>query len=374
MLVHMKLKNVLLFIFLVAVIAGGFFFVREMAIPEVVVATVTRGTATLTATGNVTVMPALEAQVRATEKGTVIEFEFKEGDRVKKGDLIARLDAGSLPFQLQQLENNLGRLRERRKIGAPAQATRNYVLNEMEAGEKLHGKGYFTESALLDVRTRLKRMDMDLLLEQINLDYDERGLEIQVAQLRDQLGRYEMRAPFDGVVMAPACVRGDIVFAGNSITKISSMRKLIKVEVNQDDLAAVRASTRVSVAFTAHEGNYEGVVDNLVPVGDSKTQRFTVFLKMQTLPDGLLSGQTGEATFIAHQRANALLVPVNALMGESVYVVRDGLTQRRKVETGYISVLTAEIRSGLEAGEQVIVRDVDLQCDGARVHPKSALK
>ncbi|MDR2429612.1 MAG: efflux RND transporter periplasmic adaptor subunit [Puniceicoccales bacterium] len=367
----MKFKNILFLIFPAATLAGGFFFLRELAVPEVAVATVTRGTATLTATGNVTVIPALEAQVRATEKGTVIEFEHKEGDRVKKGDLIARLDAGNLPFQLQQLENNLARLRERRKIGPSAQATRDYVRGEMEASEKLHGKGYLTGSALLDVKARLARMDVDLLIERINLDYDERGLEIQVAQLRDQLGRYEMRAPLDGVIMTPACVRGDIVFAGNSITKISSTRKLVKVEVNQDDLAAVRASTRVSVTFAAHNGSYEGVVDNLVPVGDSKTQRFTVFLKMKTLPEGLLSGQTGEAAFIANQRANALLVPVNALMGESVYVVREGRTQRRKVETGYISVLTAEIRSGLEAGEQVVVRDVDLQRDGARVQPKS---
>jgi multidrug efflux pump subunit AcrA (membrane-fusion protein) len=94
------------------------------------------------------------------------------------------------------------------------------------------------------------------------------------------------------------------------------------------------------------------------------------------LPDGLLSGQTGEATFIAGEHTNALLVPITAVDSVankrgSVFVFKNGILEKRPVSIGYITITTVEILDGLREGEQVVSKDVDQQRDGDRVKIKT---
>lgn len=364
----MKIKPFVQLAVALAVVLGGYFLVRQLAIPEVVVAPVRRGSATLSATGNVTVLPYAEARIVAPEKGILSKFDYKEGNTVKKGQIIAELDPGRLPFDLKQLEEDLARLREKIKIGSPLQFACNNLKEELEKTKKLFAKGHVAENAVRDVERNLAEVEIKMLLEKLENDYAVRKTEIQIEQLRDQLDRFEMRAPFDGVIMAPGYVNGDLVFSGNSITKVSSIEKLIKAEVNQDDLPAVRKSKRVLVSFFSFPGrDYQGEIKTLVLVGNSSTQRFTVFLKMKELPEQLLSGQTGEATFIADEHHDTLVIPSAAVMGDSVFVAKDGRLEKRKIKMGFPSVTTVEVLSGLEEGELIVIKDVDLQHDGTRV-------
>jgi len=87
----MKLSTVLKIVIAGALAAGGYFAVREFAKPEVTVTPARRGAAVATVTGSVTVIPAYEARVMAPERGVLLKFGLREGDRVKKGDVIAEI-------------------------------------------------------------------------------------------------------------------------------------------------------------------------------------------------------------------------------------------------------------------------------------------
>jgi RND family efflux transporter MFP subunit len=339
---------------------------------------------TRSATGNVTVLPAVEVKLIAPEKGNLIDFgrevdgnfvSFKEGDTVKKGEIIARLDPGRLPFDLRQYEADLARLKERAKLGSPHQANLDALLRNLEATRKLHASKHAAEIQVRDLETRLESLKFTMTLEQIELNGAILRTENQIAQTKDQIERFILRAPFDGVLMAPAFVNGDLVFAGNAITKVTSTDKAIKVEINQDDLDIVRASKRVVVNFFSFpDKDYEGKVSYFIPVGNSSTQRFTVFLKMRDLPPNLLSGQTGEATFIAGEHRDTLVVPVSAVAGDSVFVFKNGHLEKRKIKTDYTSFLLVEVKDGVREGELVVSKDVEQQRDGDRVATRKPRK
>jgi HlyD family secretion protein len=379
------MKTALKIIVPIVLVVAAYFGVRELSVSDVVATAVRRGSIMNSATGSVTVLPYAEARIIAPEKGNLIEYGFTaedgtrrnyiEGDRVKKDQVLARLDAGRLPLDLKQVETDLEKLLEQRKRGSPQQARYEQAKNNLDIVRKLRSKGHRSEAEVRQLETDLKSIEVTMSNEELNLEFAIRRTEIQVKQLKEQLERFEIRSPFDGVIMAPSAVVGDLVFAGNSIGKVTSLGKMIKVEVNQDDLPAVRNSKRVSVRFFSFPDTECEIKKNtrpqIVPVGNSETQRFTVFVTLEKLPEGLMSGQTGEATFIADEHTNALLAQVTAVTGDSVYVVKDGRLEKRKIRSGYVSISEVEILDGLREGELVVSRDVDIQRDGDRVNIKS---
>lgn len=88
-----------------------------------------------------------------------------------------------------------------------------------------------------------------------------------------------------------------------------------------------------------------------------------------SLPEGrdLKPGLTGEVSIIIAKRANAVIVPRRALVGEYVYVAEGGRLMLRKVVKGYEGLNEVEIVSGLQAGEQVVVEQQDRYREGERV-------
>ena len=88
-----------------------------------------------------------------------------------------------------------------------------------------------------------------------------------------------------------------------------------------------------------------------------------------SLPEGrdLKPGLTGEVSIIIAKRANAVIVPRRALVGEYLYVVEGGRLALRKVVKGYEGLNEVEILSGLQAGESVVVEQQDRYREGERV-------
>ena len=83
--------------------------------------------------------------------------------------------------------------------------------------------------------------------------------------------------------------------------------------------------------------------------------------------EDLIPGKTGEVTITINQRQAKAVVPRRALVGNSVYVVKDGRVEIRTVKTDYIWLDGAEVVQGLQPGDEVIVENQDTFHDGDRV-------
>ena len=384
----MKISSVVKIVLTLAALGGGYFGLRELAIPEVTLTAVRRGSAVLSATGNVTVLSEFEGKITAPEKGNLKYFgrkvgdkfkNFTEGETVQKDQLVGEIDSGNLPFRRDQIQAELEKYQTRKRTGSPRQHELQRLERVLASTQELHAKGHASQNSVKDLEVSVNSLKSFIQADEMELDYSIRRTEIELKQINDQLARFELRAPCDGIVMAPAYLAGDLVFAGNTVSKVTSTKKLIKVEVNQDDLPSVRKSKRVLINFFSFpDREFEGKVSMLVEIGNSTTQRFTVFVKPTTLPEQLLVGQTGEATFIADEHLNALLIPTSAYVADSisgsgsvfVYNPDTKTLEKRKIKTGYISLTTVEVLEGLKEGEQIVSVDVDQQRDSIRVHPK----
>ena len=100
-------------------------------------------------------------------------------------------------------------------------------------------------------------------------------------------------------------------------------------------------------------------VTSVQPAADPTTQRYTVVLEMESPPDNLMVGMTGEMNIITGTHQNALLVPTRALLVDQALLVKHGIVQSRTVGVGFRTLDFTEVTSGLEEGSHVIVSDQD---------------
>ncbi len=353
---------------LAALALAAWFALREAVLTDVSVAPVRRGTAALSATGNVTVIPSLDGRVVAPAQGILLKFAHKEGDIVKKGDVIAEIDPGTWPFRLKENELELSRLEQRLSLGSNTDLELGKRRQAHEKNRELAASGRLPTETLEQSRRELEQLEFAISQERGDLKLARDKVLNAIDEIRGELDRRRIKAAYDGVIMAPAVLQGDLVMHGATLCNITSHSKSIKAEVNQDDLDAVRKARRVLVKLFSHPGKtFPGTLSKVLPIGNQGTQRFTVFIDLPDLPADVLSGQTGEASFIADERPDVLLVPRSALLGSDCFVLKGDRLERRHLTLGLTTLSHAEVLTGLAEGEPVVTKDPDLRRDGEKV-------
>jgi multidrug efflux pump subunit AcrA (membrane-fusion protein) len=144
---------------------------------------------------------------------------------------------------------------------------------------------------------------------------------------------------------------------------------VVEVQVGEESIGKVKKDQRATVRVISFgdAATFSGKVEKILPAASAQTQRYTVFLEVDIDPARLTPGTTGEALINIDERENALQIPRKALIGTNAFVVRNGVVDIRDVQVGFISLNQAEILSGLEEGEHVIVEELDLFSSGQRV-------
>jgi membrane fusion protein (multidrug efflux system) len=370
-------RGILRLIALAALVAGGWFAFKLTIVPTVVVTPVRRGDALLSATGNVKVVPAMDARVVAPAQGILTKFKLKEGDPVKKGDVIAEIDQGNYPFRLKENELDLARIDQRLRLGSTTDLEFEKRKKAFETNQELANAGRIAPEIMEQSRRELAQLEFTISQEKGDLKLARDKVLNAIAEIRQEIDRRTVKAGYDGVIMAPVVLQGDQIFTGGGICNITSLSKVVTAEVNQDDLTAVDRcfETKKPVLvrlFSQGDKIFTGTVTYVNRIGDPKTQRFGVTIDLPDLPNEVRSGQTGEATFIADKHENSLLIPRKALNGGVCLVLKGDRLDQRKVKIGYTTVTDAEIIEGLHEGDLVVAQDVDLYRDNEKVKVRDA--
>jgi RND family efflux transporter MFP subunit len=180
-------------------------------------------------------------------------------------------------------------------------------------------------------------------------------------------------SPSDGVVTAVVARVGDLIDRNATIATIIAVGRTVEAKLSEENFAAVRLGQKAAVRFLTYGADhYNAVVSKILPSADPATQRYTVYLDV-VMPEGraLVPGITGEVSIIIAERANAVIIPRRALVGEYVYVVESGQLALRKVVKGYDSLNQVEILTGLQEGEEVVVEQQDRFREGERVRTQA---
>lgn len=309
---------------------------KAPAVP-VEVARVTKQVISASYSGTASLEAPAEAQVVAKSSGVVLQVLVEEGDQVRAGQVLARIDPDRARLEMERSRATVRKLEN----------------NFRRAQELLASKLVSAES-----------------VEQIRFDLESAKASYDLAQL--ELSHTNIVAPISGVVAQRMVKVGNLVALNAPAFRVVDISQLEGVlNVPERELATLRPGMPLRMVVDAVPGQvFEGKVDRISPVVDSGSGTFRVVCAFEG-GGTLRPGMFGRIEVVYDERVDALTMPRVALLedeGEpAVFVVRESKAVRVPVELGYVNGEVAEVRSGLVEGDDVVTAGKVAIRDGSEV-------
>jgi RND family efflux transporter MFP subunit len=359
-------------IVVIVLAAAGFALRSRPPLVEAVTVEVTGGGAAagegITANGYV--VARTKASVAAKLAGQLEYLGVSEGTRVRRGEVLARIESGDQLAALAQAGAAL----------AQAQANLDQGRHDLERAQRLATEQVLSAADLENSRTRVDVLDAQLGQARAQVQLAEVGLE-----------NTRVRAPFDGTVLRKDAEVGEIVApasAGGSLTRTSivTMADLatleVEVDVNEAYIAQIRNGQAARITLDAYpDTSFAGRVRQVVPTADR--QKATVLVKVSILDrDPRILPEMGAKVVFLRETAPANAEPRRVLVPEPAIVRADGATSvwvienervtARPVTLGAARGADLDVRDGLMGGERIVLSPPANLKPGARVRVASS--
>jgi membrane fusion protein (multidrug efflux system) len=312
----------------------------------VVVAAVERGPIVSTISAASTIEAERQVTIHAESTGRLVDLSVEEGDKVKKGQVLARIRFDAQANSLTRANTSL----------AKAQL-------DFDRAEQLYNEKVIGQEAYLQAKNALEVAQIDLT---------DRSREMR---------NTKVTAPFDGTITLRKVTEGAFVSNGAELLTIVDFSTLVaRVFVPEKQLDRIQVGQTAEVVGKAAKGRKgEGKVVRIAPTIDAGTGtvKLTVSLPPALAgPQGFLPGMYAEVTLTTDSRSDVPLVPKSAVVRDEEQTYLFTLTgdaatgfhgKRVRVETGLTDPERIEIVKGLAVGEPVIVAGQTGLKDGARV-------
>lgn len=326
-------------------------------------------------------------------------IELEPGDLVERGQPVVLLepprstimDPRSQAQAVARVASAEAAVQQARQNVEAAEAAAEEAREERDRIEGLFEEGSATQQQRTRAQTAAEQAEADLESARAAVEAAEAELASARAAAQRNDGSADLSvtdvlyAPVTGQVLAVHRESAGQVNPGEPILEIGNVNDLeVHVDVLSRDAVSITPGTRVLVDQWGGEGVLEATVRRVEPRGFTEVSSLGVEEKRVTVVAGFASearewtGLGAEyrvlARFVVWEGDNILVVPTAALFrtetGWAVYAVEGGEAELRTVDVGRQTGLSAEIVSGLEEGDVVIVHPPNDLTDGARVQPR----
>ncbi|PKA81938.1 RND family efflux transporter MFP subunit [Ulvibacter sp. MAR_2010_11] len=312
---------------------------QDFAVPVQVV-TVSQKSLTdaLTATGEFRGWE--EVTLVAESQGSIEYLRFEEGDKVNKGQIIAKIDAVSLGAQLSSARSSFAKAEK-----------------DVERYIRLEKAGAVSKTQLEDMRLQME------------------NAQTNIAQINQQLSFTTVKSPIDGIINTLMVEETSFVMPGNEIAEIVQVDKLkLIVNVSESELSKIREGQEVKIktdVFPLKE--FSGKVSNISVKGDA-SRKYKVTLEVKNIQEEKLrAGMFGEVHFdaVASAKQSALVIPRESIAGSlqnpQIYIVKDNVAFLTTIKTGATINGDVVVLSGLSAGDLVVTKGIINLKDNTKV-------
>jgi len=372
-------------VIIIAVLIGAYKSSQEKVV-RVQTAKVFRDNITQTVTGNGRIYPVTEVKISARVQGKITEISVDEGDSVKVGQVLVRLERKQYLASLKRAQSSL--------LGARANLT--LAGNELKRAKSLFRKK-LTSKADLDVA----QAKYDQALSTVQ------QMEASVSEAQDALDRTILSSPINGIVIQKNKEVGEIAlgsqFQEDVILVVADLSNMeARVEVNENDIVNVALGDTTFIEIDAFpDSTFKGIVSEIANSAKTQSQgtveEVTNFEVRIRLLDRLLSfrpGMSATADIATETHKNVLNLPIQSVtvreksklkrksglekrlvkkeeespkknpgskdnkknkdMNEVVFVVNNGIAEMRPVKLGISDDSYYEVISGVKEGEEVV--------------------
>lgn len=283
--------------------------------------------------------PEESAQVRAQVAGSVLEIFAEQGQTVKKGAVLARIDDAALRealisarSALRTAENSLALARRNAERSAKLGEAGAIAVRDVEQAEQ---NVTAAEGAVADARARLR-------------------------SAQEQVERATVRAPISGVVAEQPVNAGDVVQVGNLVYTIVNPRSMrLEASVPIEQLQAVQVGAPVEFRVAGYDEPFGGEITRVNPAVDPATKQVRIYAAIEGGDRPLVAGLFAEGQ-VATERRSGLVVPEETVnirgIRPTVLRIRNGVVERVEVQLGakIPDRSLVEIVRGIAAGDTVI--------------------
>lgn len=345
----------------------------------------------VSATGKI--YPETEVKLSSDVSGEIIELPVKEGQQVKKGDLLVKINPDIIQSALHQAQAGMQNVASQLK---QAEANEEKARVNFERNQELYNKGVISKSEWEAIDTEYKVAKASVNAAYYNLQ----SASANVKQAQDNLARTMIYAPMDGTVSKLSSEIGERVvgtaqMTGTEILRIADLTRMeVEVEVNENDIVKLALGDEVDIDVDAYpKRSFKGEVTEIAnsAAADLGADQVTNFkVKIKILPDSYKDlmevdkenaapfrpGMTATVDIITEIKDNIIGLPIGAIVMkslsdysvsksektnedaeervESIFVFRDSKVYLQQVETGIQDNRNIEILSGVSEGDQIV--------------------
>jgi RND family efflux transporter MFP subunit len=289
--------------------------------------------------GSGTVQQSSTVQLTSQVNAEVLKLPVKVGDIVKKGELLMQMDD--------------------RMIQAEIAADKEYVdVSNVKIKNETKQVQRYTALEQQNMGTPLELEKAEISVADARQDLAKATLGLQQSQI--DLEHVKMLSPLDGIVLERLANPGETVHRDEIVLKLGSLNTVyMTANLTEERMRAIEIGMPAETTFPAFPGEvFPGKIIKIDPNIDPVTRTFVAYVEIQNPDFRLKPGLSG---FVRIRRSlhDVLAVPNIAIMNPSgeqatVYVVKNGHANLRKVRPGAVVNAMTEITSGLQAGESVV--------------------
>lgn len=255
----------------------------------------------------------------------LLSIHFKEGSRVKKGDLLFQLDDS-------EWTANIKKVKARLELAVETEKRNKDILESGGISQQAYDEAVMNRKVL----------------------------EAEVESLEVMIGKAKIRAPFSGMIGIRTVSEGAFLNPGKILTTLEDLTRLkIDFTIPESYANMVHKGDRFNFRVEGSPRKYTAVIDALSPSIDTKSGNLDVLAVVENPDPALKAGVTVSITLVTKSTVPTIYVPTQALIptpgGYHIYTLKNGNADYRSVTTGIRSETMVEIVSGINQGDSVLV-------------------
>ncbi len=266
--------------------------------------------------------------LRSEVSAVVDNILFKEGQQVKKGQLLVQLNDSELQAELEKLQFT-------KKLNEDIE----YRQKQLLAKEAISKEEY--ETALTTLNTSIAEMNVKKV----------------------QINKHKIKAPFDGIIGLRQISEGSYINPADQIATLYNINPIkVDFSIPGKYTAEINEGDKISFTIDAYNTPFQGEIYAIEPQIDPQTRSIKLRAISQNTEGKLLPGQFAKITLTISTFDTALMIPTEAVIpeldGKKVFIIENGLVANRSVETGIRTADRVQVTKGLQDGDTVVTTGI----------------
>lgn len=334
--------------------------------------------AVLTASGYI--VAQRKAAVASKGTGRLEYLGVIEGDRVKKGEIIGRIESSDVEAALGQAKANYSLA-----LAGLDQAKAEFeeAKNNFDRQKALFEQGSISKAEYDAANARYRRAVAGVASAEASIKFAEANIRSAEVQVENTY----IRAPFDGVVLTKNANVGEVITpfgaaAGSrgAVVTMADMNSLeVEADVSESNIEKIREGQPCEITLDAYpELRYSGYVNKIVPTADRAKATVLTKVRFSKLDERVLPEMRAKVNFLNESKSTVqnnsmpkLTVPASAVVSRNgqkvVFVVKDNVVTETVVTLGEIVGNRIEVKRGISNGDKVVLRPAETLKNGTKI-------